>query len=111
MSNMQSGIVIPKGNPGAGGTILLLQKWSHDAIASESIPVSDQEQVIRRTKDESVELEDKPMSSHVARIDQDRFGKIFRRNMPYGTATTGRCSSASAQSRSRWRRCARTWSA
>jgi porphyrinogen peroxidase len=25
--------VIPEGNPGAGGTILLLQKWSHDAIA------------------------------------------------------------------------------
>ncbi|MFY9578222.1 MAG: Dyp-type peroxidase [Gaiellaceae bacterium] len=79
--------VIPEGSPGAGGTILLLQKWSHDATAWESLPVARQEQVIGRTKDESVELEDKPPDSHVARTDQDRFGKIFRRNMPYGTVT------------------------
>jgi porphyrinogen peroxidase len=79
--------VIPEGSPGAGGTILLLQKWSHDATAWESLPVARQEHVIGRTKDESVELEDKPLESHVARTDQDRFGKIFRRNMPYGTVT------------------------
>jgi porphyrinogen peroxidase len=73
--------------PGAGGTILLLQKWSHDTAAWESLPVTEQEQVIGRRKDDSVELEDKPDDSHVARTDQDRFGKIFRRNMPYGTVT------------------------
>src|SRR5439155_15121855 len=71
--------------PGAGGTILLLQKWSHDATAWEALPVARQEQVIGRTKDESVELDDKPDDSHVARTDQDLFGKIFRRNTPYGT--------------------------
>jgi porphyrinogen peroxidase len=76
---------IPKGRQGAGGSILLLQKWSHDATAWESLPVAQQEQVIGRTKDESVELDDKPADSHVARTDQDQFGKIFRRNMPYGT--------------------------
>ncbi len=79
--------VIPEGSPGAGGTILLLQKWSHDATAWEGLPVARQEQVIGRTKDESVELEDKAPESHVSRTDQDRFGKIFRRNMPYGTVT------------------------
>ena len=79
--------VIPDGIPGAGGTILLLQKWSHDADAWEALPVGRQEQVIGRTKDESVELDDKPAESHVARTDQDEFGKIFRRNMPYGTVT------------------------
>jgi putative iron-dependent peroxidase len=79
--------VIPDGSPGAGGTILLLQKWSHDATAWESLAVADQERVIGRTKAESVELEDKPDDSHVARTDQDDFGKIFRRNMPYGTVT------------------------
>jgi putative iron-dependent peroxidase len=31
-----------------------------------------------------VELENKPSDSHVARTDQDEFGHIFRRNMPYG---------------------------
>src|SRR4029077_19246824 len=45
------------------------------------------EHVIGRTKDESIELDVKPPDSHVARTDQDRFGKIFRRNMPYGTVT------------------------
>ena len=79
--------VIPDGIPGGGGTILLLQKWSHDANAWEALPVARQEQVIGRTKDESVELDDKPAESHVGRTDQDEFGKIFRRNMPYGTVT------------------------
>jgi putative iron-dependent peroxidase len=41
--------------------------------------------VIGRTKRDSTELEDKPESSHVARTDQDQYGNIFRRNMPYGT--------------------------
>ena len=49
--------------------------------------MTEQEQVIGRRKDDSVELEDKPDDSHIARIDQDDFGKIFRRNMPYGTVT------------------------
>jgi porphyrinogen peroxidase len=77
--------VIPDGAPGAGGTILLLQKWSHDVTAWESLAVAQQEQVIGRRKDDSVELDDKPADSHVSRTDQDEFGKIFRRNMPYGT--------------------------
>jgi len=80
-------VLILDGNPGAGGTILLLQKWVHDAAAWESLPVAEQEQVIGRTKLDSVELEDKASDSHVASTDQDRFGKIFRRNMPYGTVT------------------------
>jgi putative iron-dependent peroxidase len=79
--------VIPESNPGEGGSILLLQKWTHDAAGWESLPVSRQEQVIGRKKLDSVELEDKPAESHVARNDQDRFGKIFRRNMPFGTVT------------------------
>ena len=78
---------IPEGRPGAGGSILLLQKWRHDATAWEALPMAQQVQVIGRTKDESVELDDKPAESHVGRTDQDEFGKIFRRNMPYGTVT------------------------
>jgi putative iron-dependent peroxidase len=80
-------VLIPDGRPGAGGTILLLQKWVHDAAKWESLPVEDQERVIGRMKLDSVELEDKAPDSHVASTDQDSFGKIFRRNMPYGTVT------------------------
>lgn len=78
-------VLIPDGEPGAGGTILLLQKWEHDSTAWEALPVEQQELVIGRRKSDSVELEDKPADSHVASTDQDRFGKIFRRNTPYGS--------------------------
>ena len=43
-----------------------------------------QEQTIDRVKSDSVELDPK---AHVASTDQDRFGKIFRRNTPYGKVT------------------------
>jgi putative iron-dependent peroxidase len=80
-------VLVPEGSPGAGGTVLLLQKWVHDTAAWESLPEAAQEQVMGRTKLDSVELEDRPPDSHVASTDQDRFGHIFRRNMPYGTVT------------------------
>ena len=80
-------VLVPEGRAGAGGTVLLLQKWVHDAPAWEALPVAEQEHVIGRTKLDSIELDDKPVDSHVARTDQEQFGKIFRRNMPYGTVT------------------------
>ena len=79
--------LIPEGKPGASGSILLLQKWAHDTSLWESLGDASQEQVIGRKKPDSLELEDKPADSHVASTDQDKFGKIFRRNMPYGTVT------------------------
>jgi putative iron-dependent peroxidase len=80
-------VLIPAGRPGAGGTILLLQKWVHDAPAWESLPVDKQELVMGRRKADSEELDPKPDDSHVASTDQDAFGTIFRRNMPFGTVT------------------------
>ena len=80
-------VLVPEGRPGAGGTILLLQKWLHDAPAWEGLTDAEQEQVIGRTKLDSIELDPKPADSHVASTDQDRFGKIFRRNMPFGTVS------------------------
>jgi putative iron-dependent peroxidase len=80
-------VLVPEGRPGAGGTVLLLQKWVHDAPAWEALSVAEQERVMGRTKRDSVELEGKPADSHVASTDQERFGDIFRRNMPYGTVT------------------------
>jgi putative iron-dependent peroxidase len=79
--------LVPHGSPGAGGSVLLLQKWGHDVTAWESLTVHEQELVIGREKGDSTELTDKPADSHVARNDQDIFGKVFRRNMPYGTVT------------------------
>ena len=77
--------VIPPGSPGAGGSILLLQQWEHDAIGWESLPVPEQEAIIGRRKPDSAELDPVPPTSHVGRTDQEVFGKIFRRNIAYGT--------------------------
>ncbi len=78
-------VLVPAGSPGAGGSVLLLQKWAHDSAAWSRLQVSDQQAVIGRGKPDSVELSDRPDSSHVARTDQDEFGTIFRRNTPYGS--------------------------
>jgi putative iron-dependent peroxidase len=78
---------IPSGQVGEGGSILLLQQWEHDAVAWERLAVETQETIMGRRKHDSTELEPRPPTSHVARTDQDRFGKIFRRNIAYGTLT------------------------
>jgi porphyrinogen peroxidase len=76
--------LLPEGVAGAAGTVLLLQKWKHKTTEWEALPTNRQELIMGRTKLDSIELENKPADSHVARTDQDEFGHIFRRNMPYG---------------------------
>jgi porphyrinogen peroxidase len=76
--------LLPEGIPGAAGSVLLLQKWRHQVAEWEALPIKQQELIMGRTKLESIELQNKPADSHVARTDQDEFGHIFRRNMPYG---------------------------
>jgi putative iron-dependent peroxidase len=80
-----SAALLPEGVPGAAGSILLLQKWRHKVAEWEALPIDQQEGIMGRTKLDSTELENKPSNSHVARTDQDEFGHIFRRNMPYGS--------------------------
>jgi porphyrinogen peroxidase len=79
--------LVPQGAPGAGGSVLLLQRWVHDTGAWEGLTVAAQEAAMGRTKDASLELDPRPASSHVARTDQDETGEIFRRNTPYGSIT------------------------
>ena len=75
------------GLPGEGGSVLLLQQWEHDADRWEGLPPAEQEAIIGRRKLDSAELDPRPELSHVTRTDQDRFGKIFRRNIAYGSVT------------------------
>jgi porphyrinogen peroxidase len=79
--------IVEPGSPGEGGSVLLLQQWEHDAIRWETLPVAEQEQVMGRRKLQGDELDPRPDTSHVGRTDQDRFGRIFRRNIGYGTVT------------------------
>jgi porphyrinogen peroxidase len=80
--------LIPEGRPGAGGTVLLLQRWTHDGSKWDALDVPTQERVMGRTKSDSTELSPRPPYSHVTRTDQDRFGDVFRRNMPFGSVTS-----------------------
>jgi len=82
---------VPDGEPGAGGSIVLSQKWVHDLPKFKALEVSDQERVIGRTKADSIELEGdaQPADSHVSRTDLKIHGvaqKMYRRSFPYGTA-------------------------
>jgi putative iron-dependent peroxidase len=70
--------------PGARGSVLLLQRWDHDALAWEGLGVTAQEHVMGRTKVTNEEIEDKSPTSHIARNDQDEVGQILRRNVAYG---------------------------
>lgn len=78
-------VVIPAGTRGEGGSVLLIQQWQHDARAWESLSVEAQEAAIGRRKADSAELDPRPPTSHVTRTDQESFGRIFRRNIGYGT--------------------------
>jgi putative iron-dependent peroxidase len=78
-------VLVPDHVPGAGGTVLLLQKWEHSYSTWTALSDAQQERVIGRTKPDSVELDPRPPASHAARTDQDEYGRIFRRNTAYGT--------------------------
>jgi putative iron-dependent peroxidase len=82
---------VPDGEPGAGGSVLLFQKWRHRATEWEALPDAAQELVMGRTKADSVELDEAimPPTSHVKRNTIEVDGaerKIFRRNTSYGNA-------------------------
>src|ERR1700677_42764 len=48
--------LLPEGVPGAAGSVLLLQKWKHNVTSWEALPVDQQEQIMGRTKRDSIEL-------------------------------------------------------
>ena len=84
--------LIDTGRPGAGGSVLLFQQWRHLAAEFRALSEHAQEEVIGRTKPDSVELEGAamPPDSHVSRTKVVEGGEelpIFRRNVPYGTVT------------------------
>ena len=68
---------------------------------------------IGRRKVDSTELDPKPPTSHVARTDQDAFGKIFRRNIAYGSLAEPRddLRGLLRQPADPGRRCSTAWSA
>lgn len=78
--------------PGAGGSHVLAVRWVHDLAGFSALPVPEQERVIGRTKDLSVDLgEARPPTAHISRVVIEEDGEeleIYRRSTPYGDVTT-----------------------
>jgi porphyrinogen peroxidase len=82
--------LIPPGLPGGGGSHVLAMRWIHDLESFHAQPLRDQERVIGRTKNDSIELaaDQKPANAHIERVqikDGDYELQIYRRSVPYGT--------------------------
>ena len=83
--------LVPDGQPGAGGSHVIVMRWVHDLDAFERLPVKAQERVIGRSKPSSIELtgDALPADAHIARVQiTDAAGEelhIYRRSVPYGT--------------------------
>jgi putative iron-dependent peroxidase len=80
--------IVPDDRAGAGASILLFQKWSHQE-SWNALTDAQQERAMGRTKRDSIELEGdaQPDDSHVSRAKDVVDGvelDIFRRNVPYG---------------------------
>ncbi len=85
----RSAALVPADAPGAGGSHVLTQKWRHDLAAFHALSTAEQERVIGRTKNDSIELTGAamPATSHVSRTDAALGGvpqKIYRRSFPWG---------------------------
>lgn len=85
-------VLVPDDVPGAGGSVVLLQKWVHHTAAFEALSLEEQEKVFGRTKQTSVELPEAVSgpTAHVPRTTIEENGveqHIFRRNTPFGSAT------------------------
>ncbi len=81
--------LVPPGEPGAGGSHVLVMRWIHDLAGFETLPLPEQERVFGRNKSDSVEFsdEEKPATAHIARVEiEDEHGdelQIYRRSVPY----------------------------
>jgi putative iron-dependent peroxidase len=72
------------------GSFAITQKWVHDLKSFHSNKVETQEQIIGRTKEDSIELEGDamPANSHVSRVDVKVGGeamKMHRRSFPFAS--------------------------
>jgi putative iron-dependent peroxidase len=85
--------IVPNGQPGAGGSFILAQRWVHDLTGWEKQSLQEQEGVFGRTKADSTRLENQPTHSHLAHVElrqgetadatKPKRDEIARRSTPY----------------------------
>lgn len=85
--------IVPNGQPGAGGSHCIAQRWVHDLNFFNSLSLQDQENTFGRTKKESVRLEEQVPTSHLSHVElregdtaddsKPKRGEMVRRSTPY----------------------------
>ncbi|MEW6300161.1 MAG: Dyp-type peroxidase [Thermodesulfobacteriota bacterium] len=85
--------IVPDGQPGAGGSFVLAQRWVHDLEAWEKLPVEEQERIFGRTKPDSTRLDKQAPYSHLSHVElrqgatadasKPKRDEITRRSTPY----------------------------
>ena len=85
--------IVPDGQPGAGGSFCIAQRWVHDLSYFNGLSLSDQEATFGRTKADSTRLDDQPPRSHLKHVElrdgdtadagKPKRGEMVRRSTPY----------------------------
>lgn len=75
---------------GDGGAFAITQRWVHDLASFHALPITEQENVIGRSKADSVQMDAsvKPVDAHITRavvVEDGEELQIYRRSIPYGT--------------------------
>ncbi|OUL59452.1 hypothetical protein B1199_04065 [Pseudoalteromonas ulvae] len=88
----QQAALVAAEHPLSGGSFILGQIWQHQLSKFHHQSISEQEQIIGRTKADSIELSGKamPNNSHVNRTDltiDEVAQKMYRRSMPFANAS------------------------
>jgi len=83
-------VTVPEGRPGAGSSVVLLQRWVHDLQAFDALDDEDKNQVIGRDRTSGDELDESVRSprAHISRVvlndDDGEELEVFRRSTAYG---------------------------
>jgi putative iron-dependent peroxidase len=85
--------IVPKGQPGAGGSFILAQRWVHDLKGWNKLSVSEQESIFGRKKADSARLPVQMPYSHLSHVEltdgksgdatQKKRDQMSRRSTPY----------------------------
>ena len=85
--------IVPDGQPGAGGSFCIAQRWVHDLNYFNSLSLEDQQNLFGRTKDKSERLTKQVPTSHLSHVElrdgdtaddtKPKRGEMVRRSTPY----------------------------
>lgn len=90
LDDVHEAATIPDGRAGAGGSVVLVQRWVHDLVGFDDLDPDEQCQVFGRDKATSEELPDDVRSprAHISRVviedDEGEELEVFRRSTAFG---------------------------